>query len=434
MQELLAWKQSARRKPLILHGARQVGKTWLLKEFGKQHFKNAIYINFDTDTNMVELFKTTKRTDELLLGIEAENEQSIIKGETLLIFDEIQESPAALTALKYFSENLPQLHVTAAGSLLGLMLHEGTGYPVGNADTLALRPFTFGEFLEALGHEKLSDVLHTGTPAMVNSFSAKAIHLLKQYYYVGGMPAAIAAYREKSDFTAAREEQNKILTDYRFDVSKHIRAQEVERILAVWDSIPRHLAQENKRFIFGQIAKGARGRDFKAAITWLKEAGLVLPVVRVTKPGIPLSAYADRNIFKLFLLDIGLLGAMAGISPKEIMQGDVAFTEFKGALAEQYVCQELLASCDVRPYYWSSETTQNEVDFLFTSADATGKQTLFGAEVKSAENVRSKSLQAFSKKYPTIRPLRFSLSPYREERWMHNIPLYAIQNKKLWGV
>ena len=428
MKRLDEWRDARRRKPVVVNGARQVGKTWLLKEFGRTRFTRVAYVNFDNNAAMAELFESDYDMRRLLLGIQAETGQRVVEGETLVIFDEIQECPRALTSLKYFRENMPGLHLAAAGSLLGLTIHQGTGFPVGNVTTLDLYPLNFDEFLDATGNGFLRELLLGDDTAAMAAFSAKAAALLRQYYFVGGMPAAVLAFAEEGNFAAARREQVQILADYRLDISKHLRADEVERVLAVWDSVPRHLGKENKKFVFGQIREGARARDYRSAITWLAQAGLAVPVRRVSKPGMPLAAYADDGAFKLFLLDVGLLGALSGLQERAVIEGSAIFTEFKGSLTEQYVCQQLLSSCGLAPYYWSAENGRSEIDFLVQSDEGT-----FPIEVKAEENLRSKSLCTFAEKYPDVDPLRFSMSPFRIESWMRNIPLYALQNRKLWA-
>lgn len=426
MSKLVEWKESHRRKPLILNGARQVGKTWLLKEFGRKYFDNVAYVNFDGNSAMAALFGGGFDLRRLVMGIEAETGEEIIPQSTLLIFDEIQECPKALTSLKYFRENLPELHVAAAGSLLGLTIHEGTGFPVGNATVFNLYPLNFEEFLVAASKKSLAALLREGDGVAVSSFATQAIPLLRDYYYVGGMPAAVLAFTEEG-YAAAREEQEQILLAYRLDMSKHIEARDVERILAVWGSIPRHLGKENKKFVFGQIGEGARARDYRGAITWLAQAGLVTVVRRVSKPGMPLSAYADDAAFKLFALDVGLLGAMSNLDRRAVVDGNRIFTEFKGSLTEQYVCQQLVAMQRSDPFYWTSSNGASEIDFLVQDNRGT-----FPIEVKSEENLKSKSLRAFSERYEGMSPLRFSMSPFRIEPWMRNIPLYAIMNQGLW--
>ena len=426
MKELMKWQATTRRKPIVINGARQVGKTWLLKEFGRRCFDNVAYVNFDNNEAMVALFEGGYDIQRLMLGIQAETGERVVPSRTLLIFDEVQECPKALTSLKYFRENLPELHVAAAGSLLGLTLHSGTGFPVGNVTMLNLYPLTFEEFLDARHEENLRELLVTGDGAVASAFSARAIPLLRDYYYVGGMPSAVLAFMEEG-YSAARREQEQILLAYRLDMSKHIDAREVERILAVWDSIPRHLGKENKKFIFGQIREGARARDYRSAITWLSQAGLVTVVQRASKPGMPLSAYVDDAAFKLFVLDTGLLGAMSGLGQKAVVEGSRIFTEFKGSLTEQYVCQQLVAAVGDRPYYWTSANGASEVDFLVQDERGT-----FPIEVKAEENLRSKSLRAFSERYEGMESLRLSLSGFRVETWLRNIPLYAMANRGLW--
>lgn len=427
MEKLERWRESPRRKPLVIHGARQVGKTWLLKEFGRTKFRNVAYVTFDNNPAMAALFENGYDMKSILLGLQAETGEAISEGETLVVFDEVQECPKALTSLKYFHEDMPNLHVAAAGSLLGLTLHSGTGFPVGNVTTLELYPLSFDEFLDATGNGPLRELLLSDKVEAISALASKAIPLLRQYYYVGGMPSAVMAFIEEGQLNAARNEQLQILSDYRLDISKHVPAIEVERILAVWDSIPRHLGKKNKKFIFGQIREGARARDYRSAITWLSQAGLVTLVNRVSKPGMPLAAYADEGAFKLFVLDVGLLGAMSRLRERAVIEGDGVFTEFKGSLTEQYVCQQLLSSCGLRPFYWTSDKTGNEIDFIVQDENGT-----FPIEAKAEENLRSRSLRAFAGKYPETHPLRFSMAGFRAESWMRNVPLYALSNMGLW--
>lgn len=427
MSQLISWKKSSHRKPLIINGARQVGKTWLLKKFGAENFDNIAYVNFDNNPAMTSLFDEGYDIQRLLTGIQAETSERITSGKTLIVFDEIQECPKALTSLKYFRENAPDQTIAAAGSLLGLTVHHGTGYPVGNVSTLDLHPLTFREFLDATDNQMLRELVDTGDMASISTFSPKLIPLLRQYYFIGGMPEVVQAFLESRVLEDARKIQEQVLLDYRRDISKHLDASEIERTLAVWNSIPAHLGQENKKFVFGHIKEGARARDYRAAITWLTEAGLTTRVSRVSKPGIPLSAYVDDAAFKLFSLDVGLLGAMAGLDSSSVISGNRAFSEFKGTLTEQFVCQQLVSDCGLQPYYWSAESSRGEVDFLVQS-----KESIHPIEVKAEENLRSKSLRAFNEKYKNMKPRRFSLSGYRDEGWMCNIPLYAIGSKKNW--
>jgi len=427
MLRLLEWKNSRRRKPIIVNGARQVGKTWLLKEFGARHFDNVAYVNFDNNKTMAQLFEESFDISSLLTGIQAETKERICEGKTLIIFDEVQECPKALTSLKYFNENAPGQMVAAAGSLLGLSVHQGSGYPVGNVSSLDLYPLNFREFLDATGNKSLRELLDSNEHALISAFSSKLVPLLRKYYFTGGMPEAVAVFAESGILEEAREIQTQILSDYRRDISKHLTATETEYTLAVWDSIPAHLGKENRKFIFGHINEGARARDYRAAITWLTEAGLAVRVRRVSKPGIPLTAYADESAFKLFVLDVGLLGAMSGLDAGSVISGSAVFTEFKGALTEQFVCQQLISDCGLQPFYWSAENSRGEIDFLVQD-----KGRVYPIEVKAEENLRSKSLRAFSEKYEGMNSRRFSLSGYREESWMRNIPLYAIGNSVGW--
>lgn len=428
MAKLIAWKDKPRRKPLILNGARQVGKTWLLKEFGRTRFSNVAYINLDHNAVMQEQFELGYDIPRLISAFQFETGEHIAEGETLIILDEIQECPRALTSLKYFCEEAPGYAIAAAGSLLGITIHDGTGYPVGKVETLDLYPMGFTEFLLATGNGNLAKLIAIDDPIMIDSFSSKLIPLLRQYYYVGGMPEAVAAFLERGMLEDAREVQNDILRGYERDISKHLSRTEAEHAIAAWESIPQHLGQENKKFVFGHIAKGARARNYQSGITWLEQAGLVTRVRRVTKPGLPLRSYADDSAFKLFLLDVGLLAAMAGLDKRTVIGGSSIFEEFKGALTEQYVCQQLISERGLAPYYWSAENSTGELDFLVQD----GSQVA-AIEVKAEENLRARSLRAFKDKHPDITALRFSMSGFREQDWMRNIPLYAACNAELWG-
>lgn len=427
MAKLLDWKDSPHRKPLILNGARQVGKTWLLKEFGQREFRNVAYVNFDNNPALADQFERGYDVPRILLAVQAESHERVLPGETLVIFDEIQECPRALTSLKYFQENAPEIAIAAAGSLLGITLHGGTGFPVGKVDMLDLYPMSFREFLDAANESILRELIDAGDWSMMSSFSARLIELLRQYYYVGGMPEAVSAFLQEGSFAEARRIQEQILYGYERDISKHLSVTETEYTLAAWRSLPAQLGRENKKFVFGHIKEGARAKNYRAAITWLVQAGLALQVPRVSKPGIPLAAYGDESAFKLFALDVGLLGAMAGIGQESILSGNALFTEFKGALTEQYVCQELVAECGMKPFYWSAENSSGEIDFIVQRDTCT-----YPIEVKAAENLRAKSLRAFCEKYDGMAARRFSLSGYRDDGWMRNIPLYAIGSFANW--
>ena len=428
MAKLIAWKDKPRRKPLILNGARQVGKTWLLKELGRTRFSNVAYINLDHNAVMRDQFELGYDIPRLISAFQFETGEHIAEGETLIILDEIQECPRALTSLKYFYEEAPGYAIAAAGSLLGITIHDGTGYPVGKVETLDLFPMGFTEFLLATGNGNLAKLIAIDDPVMIDSFSSKLIPLLRQYYYVGGMPEAVAAFLERGMLEDAREVQNDILRGYERDISKHLSRTEAEHAIAAWESIPQHLGQENKKFVFGHIAKGARARNYQSGITWLEQAGLVTRVRRVTKPGLPLRSYADNGAFKLFLLDVGLLAAMAGLDKRTVIGGSSIFEEFKGALTEQYVCQQLISERGLAPYYWSAENSTGELDFLVQDGSR-----VVAIEVKAEENLRARSLRAFKDKHPDITALRFSISGFREQDWMRNIPLYAACNTELWG-
>ena len=428
MDWLVAWKDKSRRKPLILNGARQVGKTWLLKEFGRTHFENVAYVNLDDNPRMREQFDLGYDIPRIISAIQFETGQVVSEGGTLVILDEIQACPKALTSLKYFCENAPGYAVAAAGSLLGITVHEGSGYPVGKVDTLDLHPLHFREFLVAIGNKALCDLVDSGDAELITSFSSKLVPLLRQYYYVGGMPEAVGAFLERGLLEDAREVQLEILRGYERDISKHLGRTETEYALAAWRSIPSHLGRENKKFVFSHIAKGARARNYRSGITWLAQAGVAVLVRRISKPGIPLAPYADDTAFKLFLADVGLLGAMAQLDKETVVGGSEIFEEFKGSLTEQYVCQQLVSDCGLVPYYWSAENSSGEVDFLVQRANS-----VYAIEVKAEENLRSKSLRAFKGARPDVKAVRFSLSGYREQDWMRNVPLYAMPNMGLWG-
>ena len=428
MDGLIAWKNKSRRKPLILNGARQVGKTWLLKEFGRTQFKNIAYVNLDDNPRMREQFELGYDIPRIISAIQFETGEVVSEGGTLVILDEIQACPKALTSLKYFCENAPGYVVAAAGSLLGITVHEGSGYPVGKVDTLDLYPLGFREFLVATGNRTLCDLVESGDVNLINGFSSKFVPLLRQYYYVGGMPEAVSAFLERGLLEDAREVQLEILRGYERDISKHLSRTETEYALAAWRSIPSHLGRENKKFVFSHIASGARARNYQTGITWLSQAGITTLVRRISKPGIPLAPYADDTAFKLFLVDVGLLGAMANLGKETVIGGSEIFEEFKGSLTEQYVCQQLVSDCGITPYYWSAENSSGEVDFL-----AQGSSGVYAIEVKAEENLRAKSLRAFKTAHPEIKSVRFSLSCYREQDWMRNVPLYAMSNMGLWG-
>ena len=421
MENLLAWKQSRRRKPLIIEGARQVGKTWLMKEFGRQAYADTVYINFDSNARMAELFASDLDTKRLVLGLELYAGRKIDPENALLIFDEVQEVPRALAALKYFCEDAPQYHIVCAGSLLGIALHRGTSFPVGKVDFLKLYPLSFKEFLMATGKERFAELLDKRDFQMITSFKQTYIDALKHYYFVGGMPEAIQSFTEDKDFNEVREVQKRILAAYEQDFSKHAPNEIVPRIRMLWSSIPSQLAKENKKFIYGLVREGARAKDYETAIMWLGDCGLVHKVGRVNATGIPLRAYEDLKAFKLFVVDVGLLGCMAGLRERTLLDGSALFAEFKGALTEQYVCQQLKTIEDLDVYYYTNDRGSCEVDFIVD----TGGQ-IVPVEVKAEVNLRAKSLKTYREKFSPEVSVRTSMSDYKKEEWLVNLPLYAI--------
>ena len=427
MSNLIEWKNKKSRKPLVLNGARQVGKTWLLKEFGKNHFENVAYISLDNNAMARSIFEQDNNINRILDDLAIYTNENIYPNKTLIIIDEIQEQPKAITSLKYFCEDAPEYHVAAAGSLLGLQVHSGTGWPVGKIESLNLYPLNFLEFLNATNNAKLLDKLYSGKINEVSVFRQKLTNLIKQYYLIGGMPEVVKNFIENNNYDSAKKIQVQILQDYRNDFSKHIPEKLIQRTSEVWESIPAHISQENKKFIFGNVRQGARAKDYEESIKWLENAGLVYKVQRINKPGIPLNSYVDNKSFKLFLLDTGILCAMTGVSKDTILEKNTLFTEFKGALTEQYVCQQLISSCNLSTYYWSSPKSSGEIDFLVQQ-----DKNIYAIEVKAAENLKSKSLQAFKEKNVECKCLRFSLADYREQEWMKNIPLYACMLASLW--
>ena len=421
LEKLKKWKDSESRKPLIIRGARQVGKTWLMKEFGRECFENVAYVNFDSNVRMKGVFEGQIDIKRIILAIEIETGVTIERENTLLIFDEIQEVPRALSSLKYFYENAPEYAIVAAGSLLGVAMHKKTSFPVGKVDFMDLYPLNFQEFLCALGEERYVDILQGKDTDMVNTFKDKYIDRLREYYYVGGMPEVMQTYVDTRNFKKVRELQKNLINYYQQDFSKHAEMNLVTRLNLVWNSIPMQLAKENKKYIYGQVREGARAKDFELAIQWLLDCGLIHKVQRINKPSLPLKAYMDLNAFKVFLLDIGLLIAMTDLDVKVILEGNKIFTEFKGALTEQYVLQQLISENGVMPYYYSATNSQGEIDFVVQ-----GKTSVIPIEVKAEENLRAKSLKAFCDKYNPKFAVRTSMSDYRKQDWMTNIPLYNI--------
>ena len=421
IEKLLKWKQSKRRKPLIIEGARQVGKTWLMKEFGRQAYADTVYINFDSNSRMAELFASDLDTERLIMGLELYVGHKIDPERSLLIFDEVQEVPRALASLKYFYENAPQYHIVCAGSLLGIALHQGTSFPVGKVDFLKLYPLSFKEFLMATDKARFADLLDQQDFSMITSFKQTYIDALKHYYFVGGMPEAVQSFAEDKDFNEVREIQKRILMAYEQDFSKHAPNEIVPRLRMLWNSIPSQLAKENKKFIYGLIREGARAKDYETAMMWLSDCGLVYKVSRVNAAGIPLRAYEDLKAFKLFVVDVGLLGCMTGLRQRVLLDGNDLFSEFKGALTEQYVCQQLKTIQDLGIYYYTNDRGSCEVDFVVD----TGEQ-IIPVEVKAEVNLRAKSLKTYREKFSPEIAVRTSMADYKKEEGLVNLPLYAI--------
>jgi len=421
LDELLAWKNSGRRIPLIIRGARQVGKTWLMKEFGRTQYPRLAYINLEGNERMERLFSGDLETSRLVSALQLEAECVIEPENTLIVFDEVQEVPRALTSLKYFCENAPQYHIIAAGSTLGVALHPGTSFPVGKVSFLDLYPMSFAEFMQAMGKEEYLNLLNKQDWDIISSFKDRYSELLKQYIFIGGMPEAVAAFIERQDYNEIRAIHKRILVAYEQDFSKHAPNEIVPRIRMLWNSVSSQLAKENRKFIYGLVRKGARAREYELAMMWLSDCSLVHKVNRITKPGIPLRAYEDSNAFKLFMVDVGLLSAISGLEARTILEGDKIFEEFKGALTEQYVLQQLICEKDLLVFYWSAEAGTSEVDFIIQIKDK-----VIPIEVKASENLRSKSLKVYREKYLPQVCIRTSMSDYRKEDWLINLPLYAL--------
>ena len=424
MQMLDKWKDSPTRKPLVIRGARQVGKTWLMQEFGKTYFPNVAYINFDNNQRMQQVFQGGYDIERLITALQIESGVSISADNTLIIFDEVQEVPQALTSLKYFYENAPEYAIISAGSLLGVAMHKGTSFPVGKVDFLDLYPMSFSEFLDATANENLCKLIEKNDWNLITSFKSKYIELLRSYFYVGGMPEAVDCFIRQHNYSLVREIHLRLLTAYDQDFSKHAPNSIVPRIRMVWNSIPAQLAKENRKFLYGSLRKGGRAKDFELAIQWLHDCGLIYQVQRIVKPAMPLTAYSG-NGFKMFMLDVGLLAALSGFDEHSIIEGNRIFEEFKGALTEQYVQQQLRSETAIEPCYWSNERSNAEVDFVFQH-----NSDVIPLEVKAAENLQAKSLKSYCVKYSPKFAIRASMSNYRQEETLTNLPLYAISQIK----
>ena len=422
LKHLIDWKNKKNHKPLVIQGARQVGKTWLMQEFGKKYYEQVAYINFDVDMKSREIFNTDYDTERLIMDIGLATKTKINPENTLIILDEIQECPRALTSLKYFQENAPQYDIIVAGSLLGVACHEGTGFPVGKVSFMNLYPLSFEEFLLAMGEERFVELLRKKDFKTIKLFNNKYEKLLKQYCYVGGMPEVINDFIENKDFESVRDIQKEILTAYEEDFTKHIPANTVAKIRLLWKSIPAQLCKENKKFIYGAAKEGARARDFEAALSWLINSGLVYRVNKITKPDLPITAYEDFNSFKLFVLDVGLLGAMTDLQADTIIDGNRIFEEFKGAIAEQYVLQQFKTIKDLPVFYWSNETSRAEIDFVIQI-----KSDVVPVEVKAERNLQAKSLKVYMEKFKPNYAIRTSMADYKKTNSLIDIPMYVIE-------
>ena len=423
MKKLVEWKDSPRRKPLLLLGARQVGKTWLMKEFGKNCFKSTAYIRFDKNREMRMAFERDYDIARILLAIQVHSGAPVVAGETLIVLDEIQACPAALTSLKYFCEDAREYHVVAAGSLLGVGDQQGTGFPVGKVDRMYLHPMTFLEFLKAVGSEPTLELIRKRDWRMLKDFEEKIADLLRYYYFVGGMPEAVETFVDTKDFNRVRAVQKALLADFRDDFGKHASRELKPKIEKIWDSIPAQLARENKRFVYGDVQKGAGVRELEPAMRWLLDAGLITHVWRVSKPSVPLDSYKDEA-FKVFFVDVGLLAAKAGLAARIIIDGNRIFQEFKGALTEQYVQQQILAETQLPAFYWTAGKNRAEVDFLIESDSG-----IIPIEVKAERNLQAKSLKAFCEKFRPDIAVRTSMYHY----YRQTIPYPPSENGKLPG-
>jgi uncharacterized protein len=419
IDKLQQWKASKNRKPLIIQGARQVGKTWIMKEFGKLHFESVVYINFESSLRLQSIFSNDFDMDRILSIFEIETGISINAQTTLILLDEIQEAEKGLTALKYFNENAPEYFVIAAGSLLGVSLQKNNTFPVGKVDFLNLYPLSFEEFLINSNETTLTNALKDKKWDIIAPFHDKLIHYLRLYYFIGGMPEVVNTYLETKNFEQIRILQSNLLAGYENDFAKYAPNEIVPKIRLVWQSILGQLAKENKKFIYGQLKKGARAKEFEASINWLTNAGMLLKCTKVNKPTIPLKTYSDYDVFKLYLLDIGLLNAMASISEQILLNKNQILVEFKGALTEQFVCQELKLKHEL--FYWTAENATAEIDFIIQK-----EQEIIPIEVKAEENLKAKSLKVFAEKFENKNAIRTSMNKYRKEDWLENMPLYSV--------
>lgn len=423
LDDLIKWKNSKDRKPLLLYGARQVGKTWLVEELGKKHYSDFVKIDFEKNAEICKLYDNTLDPKDILRWIETYTHKKITP-ETLIFFDEIQACPRAITSLKYFCEDAAEYYIVAAGSLLGVAIHQGVSFPVGKVDSLNIYPMTFFEFLEAIGEEAIKNELKNTESPLISSFSDKLVNLLKTYFYIGGMPEVVKKYAETSNFQDARTVQKRILSDYKEDFSNHIPNNVLPKVNLLWESIPVQLAKENKKFVYKEVSNNtARAKDYEAAISWLKDSGLIYPINRLSKPAMPISAYKEENVFKIYMSDIGLLCAKSNLDARVVLEGNRLFTEYKGALTEQFVLQELIVKKNTDIAYWANPSGKAEVDFVFQT-----NTKIIPIEAKAGTNLKAKSLVSYNETFKPEYLVRSSLADYKKTNNLYDIPLYMIEN------
>lgn len=426
LNSLIQWKNRGDRKPLLLYGARQVGKTWLVEEFGKKHYHDFVKIDFEKNIEICKLYDQTLDPKDILRWIETYSHKKVTP-KTLIFFDEIQACPRAITSLKYFCEEAPEYHVIAAGSLLGVAIHQGVSFPVGKVDSLNIYPMTFFEFLDAVGESMLKDELSNFSSKLIGAFKDKLINLLKTYCYVGGMPEVVKKYADTLNFQDARSVQKRILNNYKEDFSNHIPVNVLAKVNLLWESIPVQLAKENKKFVYKEVKSNtARAKDYEGAISWLKDSGLIYPVNRLSKPAMPISAYKEENIFKIYMSDIGLLCAKSNLDARVVLEGDRLFAEYKGALTEQFVLQELIAKQNMDIAYWAKINSKAEVDFVLQL-----DTKIIPLEVKAGTNLKAKSLASYKDSFNPEYLVRTSLADYKRTDNLYDIPLYMIENISL---
>ncbi|MDR2543516.1 MAG: ATP-binding protein [Treponema sp.] len=427
IESLNNWKNSQNRKPLLLKGARQVGKTWLMKEFGKKSFWNNVYIDFYNNEQARRVFDGDLEVRRIINELVFISGEQIIPGQTLIIFDEIQECNRALNSLKYFCEEAPEYHIVAAGSFLGIAIHENESFPVGKTDGFTIYPMTFAEFLEALDEKQLLEAIKKRDPRLLELVKIDMVKHLKYYFYTGGMPEVVLSFSKEKNFKNVRSIQKRIISDYEDDFSKHTGMVSSEKVIRLWNSIPRQLAKENKKFVYGDVKTGAKSRDYRSSLFWLVRCGLVYEISRISLPHYPLVSYAEPEHFKMYMLDVGLLSAIAGLDINAFLDRDAAvFDHFFGALAEQYVLQELKANADIPIFYWAREgSAKAEVDFVIQMGDK-----VIPLEVKAEKNLKAKSLKVYTDFYKPQIVIISSLEDLKQRDsssgFVWDIPLYMI--------